>query len=355
MEALGARVLVLQSDISRHDDVSEVMARIDALGAPLRGIVHAAAVVADHTVLELSEAELLRVLEPKLLGAFHLHVATLGRELDFFLLYSSVAGLLGSSGQANYSAANTALDALAFARRAKGLTATSVLWGPFSDVGLAAAHQNRGARLALRGLDSLTPEEGLSVIPRLISTKRAEISVTRFDSRRWLEAQPQAASSPFFAELRKERGITSQVKATAVNIKAELEAKPESERYGVLEGMVREQISKVLRIEPARIDMSAALTGLGMDSLTSIELRNHLETATSLKLSATLLFTYATGAALTAYLLGRILPKTEQPRPVAAEHAEGSKTAPDKELPHDDDLLAAFDASMTSIKEDGLL
>lgn len=355
MEEAGARVLVIAADISNGADVAEVFARIDALGVPLRGVVHAAAALADHTVLELSEVDLIHVLEPKLLGAFHLHRATLGRELDFFVLYSSVAGVLGSSGQANYSAANAAMDALAVARRSLGLVATSVAWGPFSEVGLAAAQQNRGSRLALRGLESMSPDEGNRILLPLLSMQRADVSVMRFDVRRWLEAQPQAAVSAFFSELRKERGGVGQAKTSKTSFKSVLEAKPESERYAALDAHVRQQISKVFRIEQTRVDMSASFTSLGMDSLMSIELRNHLESSLSLKLPATLLFTYANGATLTTYLLGRLLPKEETAPAKVDESATTPPSPTGAEQVSDDDLLAAFDASMTSIKDEGLL
>jgi len=355
MEQSGARVLVLEADVSRAAEVASVLARIDQHFPPLRGVVHAAAVLADRTLLEISGEDLARVLAPKMLGAFHLHAATLGRKLDFFLLYSSAASLLGSSGQSNYAAANAFLDALSHARRAAGLPATSVQWGPFADVGLAAASGNRGARLAHRGLESLAPLEAHAALPRLVSQPKAEVSLVRFDVRQWLEFHPQAAGSPFWSELRKEQANERRAAADGASFRRALEEKAPIERLAAVEEHVRAQLGKVLQLDPARIDLRAPFTGLGVDSLMSLELRNRLEGSLGLKLPNTLLFTYANAAALAENLLVRLAPPPAPVQELAAPPTDRVPEAPLPALSADDDLIAAFDASISSIKDDGLL
>ncbi|UQA61055.1 type I polyketide synthase [Polyangium aurulentum] len=355
MEQAGARVLVLEADVSRAPDVASVLARIDQNFPPLSGVVHAAAVLADRTLLELSGDDLARVLAPKMLGAFHLHAATLGRKLDFFLLYSSAASLLGSSGQGNYAAANAFLDALAHARRAAGLPGTSVQWGPFAEVGLAAASDNRGARLAHRGLESLAPLEAHAALPRLVSQPKAEVSLVRFDVRQWLEFHPQAAGSPFWSELRKEQVNERRAAADGAGFRRALEEKPPFERLAAVEEHVRVQLGKVLQLDPARIDLRAPFTGLGVDSLMSLELRNRLEGSLGLKLPNTLLFTYANASALAENLLVRLAPPPAPVQEPAAPPTDRVPEAPPPALSADDDLIAAFDASISSIKDDGLL
>ncbi|MDI1477097.1 type I polyketide synthase [Polyangium sp. y55x31] len=352
MEQAGAKVLVIEADVARAADVGDVFAQLDEHLPPLRGVVHAAAVLADHTLLELSGADVRTVMAPKLLGAFHLHDRVVGRELDFFLLYSSAAALLGSAGQANYGAANAAVDALAQARRAMGLPATSVQWGPFSEVGLAAAARNRGARLAHRGLESLSPEEGHQALLRILASSSAELAIMRFDLRRWLEALPQAAASPFWSELRKERVSGPSATAGQTSVRRTIDGKPEGERRAAVEGHLRTCLARVLQVDAAGIDLAASFTDLGMDSLTSLELRNRLETTLELKLPSTLLFTYANSAALVDYLIGRIAPEPPPP----AEPPRTSPTQPSPPMPvDDDDLITAFDASMNSIKDGGLV
>src|SRR5690606_31945875 len=128
LEALGARVLPMQADVSDEEAMRQVMAEIGANAAPLRGIVHAAGVLADSTMQQMDEADFQRAFAPKARGAWVLHKLTQDLALDFFVLYSSVMALLGSPGQANYVAANAFLDALADYRRGQGMPALSINW-----------------------------------------------------------------------------------------------------------------------------------------------------------------------------------------------------------------------------------
>ncbi len=118
---------------------------------------------------------------PKAQGAWNLHAATLDKQLSFFVMYSSVASLMGAPGQGNYAAANRFLDALAHARRRMGLAGLSINWGPFSEVGLSAAQQNRGERLLYRGLKSLSPAQGVEVLGRLLSEQQTQVGFFRFE------------------------------------------------------------------------------------------------------------------------------------------------------------------------------
>src|SRR5207237_295731 len=133
--------------------------------------------------------------------AYNLHLLTRDTPLDFFVMYASGAGLLGSPGQGNYAAANAFLDALAHHRRNQGLPALSIDWGAFSEVGLAVAQENRGVRLRSRGMRSLTPSEGLSVLRRLLEGGRVQTAVVPLDVMQWLEFYPAAASSRMLSHL----------------------------------------------------------------------------------------------------------------------------------------------------------
>jgi acyl carrier protein len=348
MEQAGAQVLVLEGDVSRSDHVAAALARVDEHLEPLRGVVHAAAVLVDHTVLGLSRESLREVLAPKLLGAFNLHLATRGRALDFFALYSSIASLLGSAGQGNYAASNAAIDALAEARRAVGLPATSIQWGPFSEVGLAAAQENRGGRLSQRGLASISLDEGLAALPRLLAHERPVVSFMHFDVRRWLDSYPQAASSPFWSELRKSRPHGKPAGADKGSQRRALAGKTAAEKRALIAEHVREELSRILRISVKRLPLSAPFATLGVDSLMSIELRNRLNDSLDLKLPGTLLFTYTSVEALAEHLLGKI--DAEQAPAIEAAPPRAGAPAEDGEPIEDDDLLAAFDASMSDVK-----
>ncbi|AGC45624.1 polyketide synthase [Myxococcus stipitatus DSM 14675] len=306
LEAAGARVRVSAADVSREEDVERLLAELGANLPPLRGVVHAAGLLEDHTALELSDAHFHKVAAPKIQGAWNLHARTLGQPLDFFILYSSAAVLLGSPGQGNYAAANAFMDALAEQRRALGLPAMSIQWGAFSEVGLAAAVDARGDRLSYRGVGSLTPAEGITALSRLLEHPRPVVGVLRLDARQWFEFYPRTASVPFFAELPREAEAPRSGSAQGTSLKQALESAPPAGRLDLLEGHLREQLGRVLRIPAARIDRTAPFKSIGVDSLMSLELRNRIEASLGLKLSAALLFTYTHTASLAEHLLERL-------------------------------------------------
>ncbi|EYF04311.1 Malonyl CoA-acyl carrier protein transacylase [Chondromyces apiculatus DSM 436] len=324
MEAAGARVLTVQADVARREDVQQLMESVGREGPPLRGVVHAAAVLDDHTLLELSAENFRSVFAPKVLGAFHLHQATGSQELAFFLMYSSAAALFGSPGQGNYTAANAFLDALARLRDRTHRPSMSVQWGAFSAVGLAAAEDIRGKRIEARGSRNLTPEEGLAGLAQLFEHPRPEVAVARFDVRQWLEFYPRAAALPFFAVLQGEAGATRRAQGDARRV---LEEAPPAAREGLLRRHLLEQAASVLRVDVTRLDPAAPLQSSGVDSLMSLELRNRLEASLSVRLSATLLFTYPTVASLTGYLLAELWPAEQEPPQHAVEAPLSDKGA----------------------------
>nr|QVV57685.1 malonyl CoA-acyl carrier protein transacylase [Myxococcales bacterium] len=359
LEDKGAQVLVLQADVSRAADVAEVVARVKAQMPPLKGVVHAAGVLEDRTLLELAREQLERVFAPKVQGAWNLHQATREEALDFFVMHSSAAALLGSPGQAHYAAANAFMDALAHARQKLGLPATSVQWGPFSEVGMAAALESRGQRLSSLGLGSITPEEGMRALGRVLARPRPEVGVMRLVPRQWLEFYPQIAGVPFFADLAQERASTKTAAARPGSFRVALERAAQEAKLPLLEAHVLAQIAQVTRLDVARIDRRASFTGLGVDSLMSLELRNRLESSMGVKLAVTVLFTYPSPAALLGHLATLVMPasKPEVSTLPAATSMPAMFSASAEEPaapPADDDLLQAFDQSLREINDQKL-
>ncbi|AKT40701.1 type I polyketide synthase [Chondromyces crocatus] len=307
----GASVRVAQADVQDATQLGQLLDDLRATLPPLRGIVHAAGVLDDALLLQQDVAKLRKVMAPKVAGAWNLHALTRETALDFFVLYSSGAALLGSPGQANYAAANAFLDALAHHRRALGLPAISIGWGSFSEAGMAAAQASRGTRLAQRGLRSLTPAEGVAILGRLLGASDAQLGAVPIDLRQWIEFYPQAASSPLLSELA--RGVTRGRRAATQRGTAReaLRAVAPAARRAALERFVRDEVAHVLQLDPARIAWRAPFKNLGVDSLTGLELRNRLEAGLGLTLSATLIWTYASVAALAEHLLEQLLPTLE--------------------------------------------
>ncbi|HRI69423.1 MAG TPA: beta-ketoacyl reductase, partial [Polyangium sp.] len=314
MRAAGATVYVMRVNVARRADVDTMMSVINRDMPPLRGVVHAAGVLADKTVLDIGEEEFFKAVDPKVFGAWNLHEATKKLPLDFFVMYSSAATLLGSPGQSNYAAANAFLDALCQSRMATGLPGMSIEWGAFSDVGMAAASDMRGNRITAQGGDSFTPSEGNQLLERMLQHPRPEVGLIRLDLQRMQTLAPHVTRGPYLKELFAPLPTPEPSPQTNRLLDEVTNATPD-ERIILLETHVLEQVGRVLRLDPSRIDRLAPFSTLGMDSLMSLELRNRLEPTLGIRLASTLLFAHPTPAALASYLLERLVSETA-PAPV---------------------------------------
>ncbi|HYH96128.1 beta-ketoacyl reductase, partial [Hyalangium sp.] len=305
LRAAGAEVRALRADVSQQEQLTAATAEVLRDMPPLRGIIHAAGVMDDVALSQLTPEQLHRVMEPKLEGTWNLHRVSQGQPLDFFILCSSVASTLGSPGAASYAAANAFLDAFAHFRRRQGLPAVSINFGSWHQVGMAG-QSRREERLAARGLGSLTPEESLEVLEWLASTRVAQRIVMRLDPRQWKEFFLSAATSSFLAELGARRTGSEVVKRHEGTFKKELFQREPGERQGLLEKHVQEQLARVLKAPVSRVGLQTPVMQLGVDSLMAMELRNRLEASLELSLQATLVFRYPTVSGLAGYLAERL-------------------------------------------------
>jgi myxalamid-type polyketide synthase MxaE and MxaD len=300
----GAHILVARVDVTKAEQISSLLEEVERSMPPLRGIIHAAGILDDGLLLNMDQERFRRVLEPKMLGAWNLHSLTQSAPLDFFVLFSSAASLLGSPGQGNYASANAFLDALAHHRQALNMPALSINWGPWSDIGLAASSAKRGERLALMGIASLSPRQGLEALSTLLRERAPQVGVIPLNLRQWRQSYPQAAQAPFLAHLIEEQDAAprSQVNRSASPMRNALLAAEMGQRRALLEEHLREQIGRVLRLSPASIEAHTALSALGFDSLMALELRNRLEDSLGITLPTTVAWSHPTIAALAVYL-----------------------------------------------------
>ncbi|MFE7559174.1 SDR family NAD(P)-dependent oxidoreductase [Kitasatospora sp. NPDC057500] len=315
MRARGVVVETFAADVADPAAVRRVREQLP----PLRGVVHAAGLLDDATVLNLTPEQLHRVLAPKVDGAVNLDEATGNDPLDFFLLFSSAAALFGNAGQAAYAAGNAFMDALAVSRRRRGRPALSVQWGPFTDVGLAAAEDNRGARLAERGMAGFTTEEAWRALEGFLGADEQVVAYAPIDLRQYLEAYPDAVTLESWSALRELARHGGGGSSAGAAFLTELRAAPQERWPELLEARVRELAGRVLRLDSGAVDRDTPFKALGLDSLMGLELRNRLEAAFGLRLSPTLLWTYGTPRALSAVLAERLL--GEEPGEGAAEAA----------------------------------
>jgi phthiocerol/phenolphthiocerol synthesis type-I polyketide synthase C len=307
LRAAGTTVHTHQSDISDANAVSELLEGIRQYGRPLRGIVHAAGLLDDATIANVTATQLRRVLAPKIAGALNLDAASAEDSLDFFVTFSSAAALVGNTGQAAYAAANAAMDSLVTARRRRGLAGLSVQWGPFAEIGLAAEDDNRGSRLSERGMGSFTVDEAWPALLELLDSRAEVVGYLPLNLRQWFEAYPETAAQPSWSTLR-QASLTGETTASGTNdFVASLQNSPEPERLELVQAMVNQLVGRVLRLDPKTVDHETPFKALGLDSLMGLELRNRLEATFALRLSPTLLWTYGSTKALSGQLCQRLV------------------------------------------------
>jgi acyl transferase domain-containing protein/acyl carrier protein len=307
LEEHGAEVTVAACDVSDREQLQLLLDSIPA-AHPLGAVVHSAAVL-DDGVLEALDAERLeRVLRPKADAAWHLHELTAGHDLAQFLLFSSATGVIGAAAQANYTAANTFLDALAAHRRALGLPATSLAWGFWGQEsslaeGLESSEALRIAeQIRLRlGFAPMPPERALELFDAARAGDEALLMVGELD-RSVLNGQARAGTLPAVL-----RGIVRAPVSrtqTAGSLSRQLAALPEGEHEAAVLELVRTHAAAAIGHENAgEIEPGRAFRELGFDSLAAVDLRNRLAAATGLRLPPTLVFDYPSSEALAKYLL----------------------------------------------------
>ncbi|MCB9761282.1 MAG: SDR family NAD(P)-dependent oxidoreductase [Alphaproteobacteria bacterium] len=274
LQEAGAQVKVLSGDVS---DEASLRAALDTLRAelpPLGTVLHAAGVLDDGVLVLQDAARFRRVFAPKVDGAVLLDRLTADDPVERFVLFSSAASLLGSPGQANYAAANAFLDALAQARRARGLPALSLNWGTWGEIGLAAT-DTRGGRLEARGLAAMPPDQALAALARALCGAPAQLGVLPLDMEAWARTMPEAAELPLLAELAAEVGLDEAPEAGGGALRARLEALPAEQRHAALVEELTGLIARVLRTASPP-DPREPIRDLGLDSLMAVELKGRV-------------------------------------------------------------------------------
>jgi acyl transferase domain-containing protein/NADPH:quinone reductase-like Zn-dependent oxidoreductase/NAD(P)-dependent dehydrogenase (short-subunit alcohol dehydrogenase family)/acyl carrier protein len=316
--AAGVSAQALACDVADASALSSALADIAERMPPLRGVVHAAMVIEDALLRDLSRDALHRVLAPKIVGGLNLHEATRGLPLDHFVLFSSATTLFGNPGQGAYVAANMAIEALAEERRALGLPATCVAWGPIGDAGYLARNERvRDALVGRIGGRALLADDALRGLERLLGAKATGLGLLELDWQVLGRFLP-AARAPKFGELARLAGAPSRGLETARDLRRRLEELGATELDGALAEIVRGEIAQILRTAPERIETDASLFDLGMDSLMAVELATSIEARLGIQLSALSL-----GDGPTIERVVRRIVQQLRPGESGAERAEG--------------------------------
>jgi acyl transferase domain-containing protein/acyl carrier protein len=299
LEANGATVRTFAADVGSAVQMQAVFDEIVSTMSPLSLVIHAAGVLDDGILTEQTAERFAWVMAPKVEGAAVLSALLADRPEVELVLFSSIASLLGLPGQGSYAAGNAVLDAVAARRRAQGGRAVAINWGPWSDIGLAAAQAVRGVQLGSRGIASLAPEKALDEFLQVLALSPAQIAVVNAD---W---SVYRASTSGVSPLLDGMNTTATEDSPVVEQSARsliVAADPGPARRAALESLLKQQIARVLRQSAGRIDAAKPFRSLGLDSLMGLELRNRLEAELSLSLPATVVWNFPTVRTLAQHL-----------------------------------------------------
>ena len=263
LEQQGMIVNVVQADITDEAALKNVIADTSVA---LKGVLHAAGVLDDGLVENQTWTKFSRVIAPKIKGAWNLHLATTGLDLDFFVLFSSVASMMGSPGQSNYTVANAGLDAIAHYRHNLGLTATSINWGAWANSGMAV---EQGFRI--KGLNSIDPAAGIAALEQILTSNTIQIGAVSADWQQLSQKFAYLQQSKYFS------GLVQQTEASPAIFKDLLQtAKKNRPEY--LTNYLQKAIANILQIDSAKLSLEDSLLDMGMDSLMVMEAINQLKT-----------------------------------------------------------------------------
>ncbi|MEU2834745.1 type I polyketide synthase, partial [Streptomyces lavendulae] len=310
LTALGSRTTIAACDVTDRDDLSRLL---DSLPGehPLTGVIHAAGVLDDGVIDAMTTERLEHVLRPKVDAALHLHDLTAGHDLDFFVLFSSIAGVVGNGGQGGYAAGNAFLDALAHQRRAQGLPATAIAWGSWGSgrmMGdLAEQHLTR------RGILPMPADLGIAALRRAMEHHDTAVTLADIDWDRFVPAFAISGDYPLLRRLPEAQRILDATATPATTtsggpaLAQRLAGLSDTEQLRAIVELVRTQAATVLGHAGAdAIQPQRAFRDTGFDSLTAIELRNRLAGATGMRLPTTVVFDYPNPTELAGYLHAQI-------------------------------------------------
>ncbi|MEL6930876.1 MAG: type I polyketide synthase, partial [Cyanobacteria bacterium J06600_6] len=319
LEQENITVKVIQADISDYNSIENIFTSNNFISfhatsasptyptspalPPLAGIIHSAGVLDDGMMVNMDADRMQTVMNPKVSGAWNLHQLTKDIELDFFILFSSAASLLGSPGQTNHVVANTFLDSLAHYRQAQGLPGLSLNWGAWSDIG-AAAKLKVDRTMNLKGIGAISPQEGLAILEKMMNQSNPQVGIIPVDWSRFTDSGYNLPLVADFKQLKPEANVVN----SSVNFLGELETIKPEQKLKYLTTFIQKQVGNVLGLPANKLpSTSQGFFDIGMDSLMAIELKNKLETNLETTISSTVIFEHSNINSLSNYLFYEVL------------------------------------------------
>jgi acyl transferase domain-containing protein/acyl carrier protein len=318
LESRGIKVSLPKADIGSPADVKRLIAEIP----DLKGIFHLAMVIDDAPLSALTAERLRTVMAPKAHGAWLLHEATQGLDLDAFVMFSSVSSIFGNPAQGNYSAANAFLDSLAYHRRALGQPALAINWGVLGGQGYVARNERVAEFLARQGTGALAPAEVTSLMESFLTAHATQVAAIRVDWAKWRQSFRGMQDNPLVERIFAGGVETQEAGSGGTDWRAKIQAASAEDRKGVIGEAVRDVVGSVLRVKPDSLREDQPLTDLGLDSLMGVEIETMLESAIGVALPPTSLMRARTIGQIANLLAEQMGSETDAPaKPVIIEEA----------------------------------
>jgi acyl carrier protein len=266
-------VIAAQADISSRVEVTHLIQAVETQAPPLAGVFHSAMTLDDALLVALDRERFEKVIRPKALGAWYLHEATRQHPLDLFVMFSSVAAIVGSPLQGNYVAANAFLDGLAHYRRSRSLPGLSINWGSISQVGVVARNPKLDQHPRHLGIQGLSPREVLELLAYFLQQQPVQICGLNIDWRRWLSSANVGAHGALYRSLFQST-FDQPEGPTQYSLVSKVQAVASEKRPEIVTDFLLDQIAKVTRISKSHLNTEARLNQLGLDSLMALELNS---------------------------------------------------------------------------------
>ena len=296
----GAKVDVLKGDIADAESLKTVLKSVPK--NTLKGVIHAAGTLQDGVIASMSWEQMQSVMSAKISGAWNLHTQTSDHKLDFFILFSSIGSIFGPAAQANYAASNSFMDQLALSRQQNGLPALVINWGAWAEIGLAARHAQQSQVGAMKGINLIQPDQGVAILDRIWNQQGQVIAVPV----KWQELFTHITDMPLLATIQSEMTEKQAENEENTSWIKNLAEMPVPQQIELMTAHVSIQVAKVLGSDVNSLDMTSGFFDLGVDSLTSVELRNALQSSLGIDLPSTLIFKYPTIEAVSEFLAGTL-------------------------------------------------
>lgn len=292
----GVQIISIKCDVSDSAAVKETISYIQSHYPTVKGVFHAAGILDDVLFDSITAEKFEQTLQPKANGAWNLHQAFSSHTLDIFVLFSSVAGILGSAGQSNYAAANTFLDALSEYRTKNGLAATSVSWGNIAEVGLAARQDNRGNRLVEHGLQLIYPSQLPKYFDAVFLSDKAHLIAMDIDFDKWAAFNTQTTDNFFYSKV-------IQPKHTRVEEKSIYDYPSAEAAVNHIKVQIRKFVASFTKIPENRIKNDDTFNSMGIDSLLALQIKNKLQETFKLTMNVAVMWAHPTVQKMTDFIV----------------------------------------------------